>query len=139
MTDTELAEIEARANAATPGPWRVGHAETWHVFGDVGNPELMAPACGRVLLRANEHYRHGHDMAFIAHARADVPALVAEVRRLRELVARAETWGNIEDWETGYRRSLCPYCGGKCDNDIVPQYATHKPDCPAFSAPGVVR
>lgn len=89
MTDEELAAIEARANAATPGPWRdegpderrpryphdaiVGPAE------DCGIPAMIAKARG---------FYHSAEVEtansqFIAHAREDVPALVAEVRRLR--------------------------------------------------------
>ena len=50
ITEQQLAEIEARANAATEGPWTI----------EVTNAD------------------------FFAAARADVPALVAEVRKLRE-------------------------------------------------------
>ncbi len=78
MNEKELAEIEARAEAATPGPWEVdndlsvftkdgGHGTPWTLFDTVGN--------------------EGEDSSnadFIAHARQDVPALVAEVRRLNE-------------------------------------------------------
>jgi hypothetical protein len=59
VTDDELDVIGARANAATPGPW------TWPDWDDCSEQEADAN---------NE---------FIAHAREDVPALVAEVRRLR--------------------------------------------------------
>lgn len=56
MTEDELAAIEARANAATPGLWNW----VWRML-DLAEPDMM----------------------FIERARADVPVLVAEVRRLR--------------------------------------------------------
>lgn len=81
MTEEELAAIEARAKAATPGPWVVG--ETWrdHVvdgrFQDGYWPVASQPGMDHegAWLKGNA--------AFVAHAREDVPALVAEVRRLR--------------------------------------------------------
>ncbi|WP_430754636.1 hypothetical protein [Micrococcus luteus] len=66
-----LNEIEARANAATEGPWeasmdRVEHAgdSEYAVAYDVAREE---------------------DAEFIAHARTDVPALVAALRAVLEL------------------------------------------------------
>ncbi len=58
----------------------------------------------------------------------DTKALIAEVRRLRGLVARVE-WINVEG-DNG-----CPWCAAW--EFEKPQ--RHMPSCPAFSAPGVVR
>ena len=103
MVAIDLEAIEARANAATPGSWRVGRVETTKVY--CRWPWGMAgPSLGeRVVLTMNAHHPepggadtgwHGddpqwawnEDAIFIAHAREDIPALVAEVRRLREFV-----------------------------------------------------
>jgi hypothetical protein len=76
LREEQLQEIEARAAAATPGPWRtrdqrgsnleqVESVSGWHV-GDDFSPQ---------------------DAAFIAAAREAVPALVAEVRLLRAQLA----------------------------------------------------
>lgn len=69
----DLDAIEARANAATPGPWRVGATYDPEINVDVTNADgnLVGPK----------------DEDFIAAAREDVPALVAEVRRLRAALA----------------------------------------------------
>lgn len=79
----DLAAIEARANAATRGPWGVEQSPndlySALVVGtalDPGAPELAA-----CLTRA--------DAEFIAAARTDVPQLVAEVRRLESALANA--------------------------------------------------
>jgi hypothetical protein len=83
MTDEELNEIEARANAATPGRWfRNGltAANLWRVD---GMPELengvMDFTSNPVALTPKPE-----NAAFIAHARHDVLALIAEARRLRD-------------------------------------------------------
>ena len=70
MTEEELARIEALANAATPGPWETYGSDRygWRVDGPPDTDE------GRI---SEENAR------FIAAARDAVPALVAEVRRLR--------------------------------------------------------
>ena len=84
-----LDEIQARANAATPGPWTY----------DEGCGYVEVPPCGVIEFKpgwersvhflARVHNNHvegedglGFDGAFIAHARTDVPALVARVREL---------------------------------------------------------
>ena len=91
MTDREeiqarLAEIQARAESATIGPWRVmdrpaelngrphvgveaPHVERWNVVALTGH--------------TGEHPMNVPDAEFIAHARDDVPFLLAEVARLR--------------------------------------------------------
>lgn len=63
----DLEAIKARAEAATPGPWEcVG-------MGDVVTPTFVIQTTDR----------NPADGRFIANARTDVPALVAEVERLQ--------------------------------------------------------
>jgi len=66
-TVDQLAAIEARANAATEGPWEVstGMADQSIIFMPDGYS-----------FKVNGH----PDSKFIAHARTDVPALLALVR-----------------------------------------------------------
>lgn len=142
LTDADLAAMEARAAAATPGPWadlRAMYREAmerhqnetgrwYHGTKAASTPVtlLAHAACyrsgwdrdagmeGHPLTAAcfpahmdyedlktviglrwsslrrtstSEGYFHDEDADFIAHARADVPALLAEVRRLRALLA----------------------------------------------------
>ena len=75
MTDDELAEIEARAEAASSGPWERGGkwAETSVYAGD------------GVMVAGQWDYEEGGiseeaDAVFIAHARTDIPALLAHIR-----------------------------------------------------------
>lgn len=84
MTDEELDAIEARANAATPGPWGAHGCGSTHdlVLGD-GEKYLQIAhtrsvgGCGMIWNEA----QITANAAFIAEARQDIPALVAEVRR----------------------------------------------------------
>jgi hypothetical protein len=63
-----LEEIRKRAEAATPGPWR--EVNLYIESGDAN--ERLAEVCESV------------DATFIAHAREDVPKLLAEVKRLKQ-------------------------------------------------------
>lgn len=79
-----LDEIKKRAEAATPGPWAAherAHKNEWALRG----PATSA----RTLVR--------EDATFIAHARQDVPALVAEVERLREALRPFAQLGALLD------------------------------------------
>ncbi len=89
MNEKELAEIEARAEAATPGPWDIGH-EAPPLY--AGNNCITAKLGERVaiIFEANHNFELDNSANFIAHARQDVPALVAEVRRLTNLLEALE-------------------------------------------------
>ena len=92
ITDDELKEIQARALAATPGPWEpdvdgsISQHWTCHQpWGEIVSTDVECLSCcygGRASGVAN-----GADREFIAHARTDVPRLVAEIWR-----AKAEAW-----------------------------------------------
>lgn len=80
----DLDAIEKRANAASPGPWNFAsydhrECETLCVqFEDMDEP---TPVLEGVDIGDNELYANWD---FIAHARTDVPALIARVRELEE-------------------------------------------------------
>lgn len=71
LSDADLAAMKEREAAATPGPWRLRDlaAEAWSVNSPEGLIETF--------------YGNKPNAEFIAHAREDVPALVAEVEALR--------------------------------------------------------
>ena len=120
LTDADLDAIEQRANAATEGPWEAGD-DDW----DGGY--IRMPADGFGVAYIATHIQQGADEGcadaeFIAHARADVPALLAEVRRLRADAEQAYSWARQiadrygDDWphEGGCMGdpadSGCPLC-----------------------------
>ena len=95
ITEERLAEIEARANAATVHRWLRDALTVYalHHNGDYakGLPVMVNrfwirvesfPGCSPVEAEANA--------IFIAAARTDVPDLIAEVRRLRAAMEVAE-------------------------------------------------
>lgn len=99
MTEQELAEYDALANAATPGPWFLHGKRADYEDDFVWAPrdqsadspyhplaQQLAEGYGIESVchvAASENW--DADRAFIAAARSAVPALVAEVRRLRGL------------------------------------------------------
>ena len=86
MGAVDIDAIKARCEAATPGPW---YAERGGEFDD---PYYSIPSVCRDRYGDNS-LMVGSDKAtadFIAAARTDVPALVAEVERLRDELRHVE-------------------------------------------------
>jgi len=101
MTDEELNQLQALADAATPEPWKYADFrgdDTWlEIVGqdsDGGADDFDYAFDWTYLLHCENRYANA---AFMANARSDVPALIAEVRRLREeLMDRGVTRGELE-------------------------------------------
>ena len=82
LTEDELAAMEARCEAATPGPW-----QSWIEGRDNFGGDCVITTEGEdIYLLPPPTLRAPYDQDFIAAARQDVPRLVAEVRRLRRLL-----------------------------------------------------
>lgn len=83
MTNDQLEAIRKRAEAATPGPWEVWTGCSWRRIG--------SSRTAREVILPTNHPSDNHpdlsmreeDGEFVAHAREDIPALLAEVERLR--------------------------------------------------------
>ena len=98
----DLEAIEARCSKATPGPWRNTWKDCKHYmsswFIDRDEDDIGVGLCAFDINQINaELYATDDDAEFIAHAREDVPALLARVRELErtnhlfcECVLRAE-------------------------------------------------
>ena len=105
-----LREIEARANAATMGPWRtpIDVGDPYRApaivrdFRDYERPVLDHEGC-RVWPWAREE-----DMEFAYHARQDVPALCALVRdlvcALDEAHDAVDDYVDVRDGDDGHPR-----------------------------------
>ena len=77
MTKLDLEAIKTRCEKATPGPWNVA----------IGNfsDDVSVVYVGSPGPKGSDQERYNlskGDQKFIAHARADVPALVTEVEKL---------------------------------------------------------
>jgi hypothetical protein len=95
----DLDRIEARAEAATPGPWFAKENDLiggWCVM-----PVDDVPSNG---VHEVADFAHREAAEFIAAARSDVPALVARVRALEAEVRM------LKD------REACVPCAAKCDH-----------------------
>lgn len=92
-----LEEIKARAKAATEGPW-TNRAEGFREdseWGQIIHYGINGVAEISESMDSDPYHVHletmsREDAEFIAYARTDVPALVAEVERLQELVEEKE-------------------------------------------------
>jgi hypothetical protein len=83
MTAAEIAEIQARCDRVSPGPWKSMIEGRDHTS---GSSFIMT---GPPNTRGEDIELSGatvDDQDFIAHARQDVPRLLEEVKRLRSLV-----------------------------------------------------
>lgn len=116
ITETELTDIEARVNAATPGPWEaVGWDVRTKITADDQRGYLIA-SCQPSAFPENG----ARNAEFLSHTREDVPALIAEVRRLQSENARqalllGEASATVRCDECGEHASLvlvkqCFYC-----------------------------
>lgn len=90
MTDAELQEIRDRHAATTPGEWKVGIPDDalCHCF-HLSRTLSGKRVCCNVFANECEDVTapcaglDPVDAAFIAHAHQDVPALLAEIERLK--------------------------------------------------------
>ena len=111
VTDLDLDAIEARANAASDGPWIVVHEPAWEAD-DVQHPDVIKVGAPlyvgddepfTVCLVSTDYEDDPVDVLgdaeFIAHARTDVPALVAALREARAEVERISvSLGGMVEW-----------------------------------------
>ncbi len=87
MTDDELQQIRERADAASPGPWR----SFWEGRDHLGGSScIVTGPPGRTGDDLEIIGATMEDQDFVAHAREDVPRLLAEVERLRALLANSQ-------------------------------------------------
>jgi hypothetical protein len=91
LSEQQLAEIRARAEAATEGPWDPCPGMSPTFYGNIQGEYLRG--VGDIAFGVGEQAEA--DLAFVLHAREDVPALLAEVDRLR--AERAETNASLDN------------------------------------------
>jgi hypothetical protein len=104
MTEAELAAIQARTDAATPPEWS-------HVRDELGHWRIVWTHSRNSSVGRRGKFFSDEDAAFIAHARTDIPALLAEVRRLREAlkeITRLGTGHSLDSALVVARAALAP-------------------------------
>lgn len=120
MTPGQLAEIRARLEAATPGPW-LAEPQTWETVG--AHPWPTDAEWQADEQSATDALYSGPDICtmegwppesrranaeFIAAAPSDIAALLAEVDRLRAVTADRD-----RRWPEGWVRHACPDVDGQ--------------------------
>lgn len=104
-----LDQIEARANAATEGPWEAYRPNPAYRIYEIcsttpqGLDETLAEVAG---------YNASDDADFIAHARTDVPWLIEQVRK-RDAALQAVLDLHREARNDVDRTPPCPHCHGE--------------------------
>jgi hypothetical protein len=111
----DLDAIEARAEAATEGPWEAepvfrederDRPDLEHYWDDHSewayNAEPFRIEGPEVVENGEFSALSGPDAKFIAHARSDIPDLVAELRAAREVVEAAQA--NADTWDEHYHQ-----------------------------------
>lgn len=93
LSEEELAAIKARADAATLGPWIAVNRPYGNPRHRVGRPRRRLQADSRygrgpvveplLNCRSSDEEEAALNAEFVAHAREDVPRLLAEIVRLR--------------------------------------------------------
>jgi hypothetical protein len=82
VTEDELKQIEARCNAATPGPWRVDNwrdRELRFIPNDYDEDETNVQVGGPFGTSENPS-QADKDAEFVAHSRTDIPAMASALR-----------------------------------------------------------
>jgi hypothetical protein len=108
---SKLDEIEVRASKATEGPWEVGGMDSGHsafemsIWVTTGNGDSICDMDGQVraLNVAPPNDDGLADADFIAHAREDVPRLVAA---LRAVEAVCDAWTARGEHDMAYSKTI---------------------------------
>lgn len=98
IDEKQLAEWEALANAASPGPWTT-NGKVVRQYSDETSKVIA-------YINSEDDHPWGDDALLVAAARTAVPELIAEVRRLRAEVP-------------GKRFCQLPGCGGWIGPDVT--------------------
>ena len=117
MTPVQLAEIREREAKATAGPWRSNHGR--HTVLDKGHKKYISKRTGYVpephtMGDGETGYMTTDDADFIAHARTDIPALLAALDAAASLAKEIE--------------NHCP-CGARPES---PRTHPHVTGCPVY-------
>ena len=117
---TRLNEIEARANAATEGPWEGIRYPDWFLGRVIVSGELSVCVA--------EDFPDDADAEFIAHSRTDVHDMAAALRAVLEIHQDGgESQGYLDDGSYGDLPNCCTECGS------LGEYGVPYP-CPTVTA-----
>lgn len=125
LDEAELAAIEARAEAASNGPWlRRQRREPDSTF---DWQTVHAPDESEV----TGDWMRNDDATFIAHARSDVPRLVAECRLLQRTISQTDDLYDCADAERQrqFERAESAEARVKALEAALEKYGRHEKPC----------
>jgi hypothetical protein len=132
LTAEQLAEIEARATAATDGPWVPYSTHGPYFYANVSGPYLQ----GIGDLNFGEGEQAEADKTFVRHAQQDVTALLAYVRRLQGQRKYLLTQLAKRDAETGRGdRALTEFLAAHPGEDVEAPTAAAEEACGKCKTP----
>jgi hypothetical protein len=103
LTDEKLADLRAKATAATPGPWSWAGDEPWLCAPDLAH--VVEDGSGTIVVEATWEYVEGDDAEYLAAADpTTVLELLDEIVRLRQENDELR----IEILDLGEGEDLCP-------------------------------
>lgn len=103
MNDIDIDAIKARVENATDGPWAWSDAETFQAWPGSVRSTVMPDDFADEVAQTFQ----GQDAEFIAHARTDVPALVAKVERQAAIIKAVTDYiedTEPDDWTVAFER-----------------------------------
>lgn len=102
LSESQLQAMEARCEAASPGPWRNCGIDTFNVQYYADSTVCVLGSASQVIFSPEPigNPTGLGNAAFIAASRTDLPLLIGEVRRLREALEF------YADWKT-YKGVVC--------------------------------
>ena len=128
MRRPNLATIRRRAEAATPGPWKTGDQFKSGTLGSA-----VAVLSGHLPPVELDPHRNGRaDAAFIAHARQDIPAMLAEIVRLQGVLS-----GRIEG-QRGSGLCDCSSADSEPNSPASGERMDHHCDCRAVTTAAMI-
>ncbi|MCG5252570.1 ead/Ea22-like family protein [Brevibacillus agri] len=95
ITPEELAAIRERAERATPGRWSIAGRPPCVVSNPTGPREVICVGQDSNVEGQRDNW---DDMQFIAHAREDIPKLLAEIERLQSVIRGVRSIANEFDY-----------------------------------------
>ena len=102
----DVEAIEARAMAATKGPWIEGQPGNFRVYGPANMGRQSGPLLEIQILGVSDPEIEGANRAFVAHARQDIPALIAWVEKLEAVVEAARGRDKYHPLSSGEARII---------------------------------
>lgn len=117
LSESEVSEIEARANAASPSycvDWEKGD----HALLQAGGWRPANEEQPRTIATFDKDDGYV-DLLFCAEARTDIPALIRDWRTLQTRLTACEGSRRVHELDNHHNALACGYCAGPLKNELT--------------------